>query len=155
SDIVGKVSVHLRAERRVVPHLSISALELEDERHERLGDEAAAVGAEVPAIVGPAAEGVGLVLDPHAPLARRCAPDAAASRAARMNARIVSGSFSPGARSTPDETSTAGARVIRNASATLSASRPPESMNGTPGLTPCRSCQSKLFPSPPGRVASR
>ncbi len=45
----------------------------------------------------------------------------AACRAARTKARIFSGSFSPGARSTPEDTSTPGARVIRKASATLPA----------------------------------
>ena len=59
--------------------------------------------------------------------------DRPAARAARTKARIFSRSLSPGARSTPDDTSTAGARVMRSASATLPASSPPESMNGTPG----------------------
>ena len=69
----------------------------------------------------------------------RCSPTrslsspAIAARAARTKARILSGSFSPGARSTPEETSTPGARVMRSASATLPASSPPESMNGTLG----------------------
>ncbi len=38
----------------------VGRLELEDERHQRLGDEAAAEEAEMPALVGPAAEGVEL-----------------------------------------------------------------------------------------------
>ena len=62
-----------------------------------------------------------------------CADSLAAFRAARINALILSGSFSPGARSTPEETSTPGACVIRRASPTLPASSPPDSMNGTPG----------------------
>ena len=46
------------------------------------------------------------------------------------------GSFSPGLDSTPEETSTMGARVARMASATLSALRPPDRMKGTCSLTP-------------------
>ena len=55
------------------------------------------------------------------------------ARAARMKARILSGSFTPGALSTPEETSTPGARVMRSASATFSGIRPPDSMNGIVG----------------------
>ena len=47
-----------------------------------------------------------------------CPPQASRGVTRRaMNARILSGSFSPGARSTPEETSTAGAAVMRSASA--------------------------------------
>ena len=48
-----------------------------------------------------------------------------------MKARISSGSLTPGADSTPEETSTPPARVIRSASATLSAVSPPDTMNGS------------------------
>src|SRR5262249_47479390 len=52
-----------------------------------------------------------------------------------------------------DETSTPGARVMRKASETLSASSPPESMKGTPAFRSLRSVQSNGLPRPPGRVA--
>ena len=98
-------------EGRIVLRLGVGLLQLEDQRHQRLGDEAAAIDAEMPALVGAGAEGIGL-LDGHAPLTTLfgAASLSAAARAARMKARILSGSFTPGARSTPDETSTPGAR---------------------------------------------
>src|SRR5262249_51795574 len=105
-----------------------------------LGDEAAAELAEMPAVVRPGAERIGL-LDAHLATFARSGviddrPDAdaedcknfSAARAAWIKARILSGSFSPGARSTPDDTSTPAARVTIRASRTLAASRPPESM---------------------------
>ena len=80
-----------------------------------------------------------------------------AMRAARTKARILSGSFSPGARSTPDDTSTAGARVIRSASATLPASSPPDSMNGTPRsrFSSRRPVERLAEPAGPRRLARR
>src|SRR5262245_1233858 len=155
ADIVSEIAVHLRAKGWIVFRLRVSLFELEDERHQRLGDEPAAILPEMPALIRTDAKGIRLALHRHEPLATLRSAALAALRAARTNARILSGSFSPGARSTPEDTSTAGAFVIRSASATLPASRPPDSMNGTPGSMPSRSRQSKLLPSPPGRVASR
>src|SRR5262252_4946742 len=155
ADIVGKVAVHLLLECRVLLRRRIRRFKLEDDRHQCLGDEAAAIISKMPAIVGTGAERIGLALDGHEPLATLRSLALAALRAARTKARILSGSFSPGARSTPEETSTPGADVIRSASATLLASRPPESRNGTPGSIPSSSRQSKLLPRPPGRVAVR
>ena len=75
-----------------------------------------------------------------------------------MKARILSGSFSPGARSTPDDTSTAGARGDA------------QRLGDVAGIEPARqherhaerrdfpaSVQSKVLPSPPGprRLARR
>src|SRR5262249_2695117 len=154
-DIVLEVGVHLAAEASVVLRLAVSRFQLENQRHQRLGDEAATIEPEMPALVGPGAERIEL-LDGHMLLmalsgaARLLAP----SRAAAMKARILSASFSPGVRSTPEETSTPGAAVMRSASATLSASRPPESMNGAQVWTFSSSRQSKRLPSPPGRVAA-
>ena len=56
--------------------------------------------------------------------------------------------------STPDDTSTAGARVIASACPTLPGSSPPESMKGRPGSSAFSRVQSNGRPSPPGRVAS-
>src|SRR5262249_54005191 len=154
-DIILEVGVHLAAEASVVLGLGVSRFQLEDERHQRLGDEAAAIEPEMPALVGPGAERVEL-LDGHMLLMAVSGAESlrAPSRAAAMKARILSASFSPGARSTPDETSTPGAAVMRSASTTLSASRPPESMNGARVCTFSSSRQSKRLPSPPGRVAA-
>src|SRR5262249_38167497 len=150
-----KIAVHVLLECRVLLRRRIRPFKLEDDRHQCLGDEAAAIIAEMSAVVGTGAERIGLALDSHEPLATLRSLALAALRAARTKARILSGSFSPGARSTPEETSTPGAEVMRSASATLLASRPPESRNGTPGSMPFRSLQSKLLPRPPGRVAVR
>src|SRR5262249_33282160 len=122
SDVVLEVAVHLLAKARIGLGLGIGLLEIENERHQRLGDEAAAVEAEMPAVVRPGAERIEL-LHGHARLtvSGTAASVLAASRAAAMKPRILSGSFTPAARSTPEETSTPDAAVIRSASATLSA----------------------------------
>ena len=73
-----------------------------------------------------------------------------ANSATAGNANVTNNSFVEF-----DDTSTAGARVMRSASATLPASRPPDSMNGIFRSISLSSAQSKLLPSPPGRVASR
>ncbi len=114
ADIVRQMAVHLALERRIGLGLGIGLLQFEDQRHQRLGDEAAAVDAEMPALVGAGAERIGLLQRASCACSQVLRPSAlSATRAARMKARILSGSFSPGARSTPDDTSTAGARVIR------------------------------------------
>src|SRR5262249_16595198 len=128
-DIMLEVAVHLLAELRIVAGPGIGLFELENERHQRLGDEAAAVETEVAALVRPGAERIEL-LHRHARLV--ALPDAAsmpaAARTAATNSPILSRSFTPGVRSTPEETSTPDAAVMRSASATLPASSPPESM---------------------------
>ena len=60
-DIVLQEVVQLGVEGRVGLRLRVGLLELEDQRHQRLGDEPAAVDAEPAALVRPLAEGVGLV----------------------------------------------------------------------------------------------
>src|SRR6185437_3905483 len=140
-------------EFRIGLGLVIGALEREDQRHQRLGDKAAAVDAEMPALVGAGAEGI-WPLHGHCIAAFDRSSGSSSSRTARMNSRILAGSFSPGLRSTPDDTSTPGALVMRNASATLPASSPHDSMNGIRESTPASSVQSNGVPSPPGRVAS-
>src|SRR5579863_681851 len=54
------VVLHLRGKARVLARRIVGALDLEDERHQGLGDEAAAEQAEVTALVGTRAIGVGL-----------------------------------------------------------------------------------------------
>src|SRR5664280_56779 len=148
--IVREMAVHFALKFRIGLGGGIGLLQIEYQRHQRLGDKTAAIDAEVPALVGAGAERIGL----RRGHALTFASAASAARAARMKARILSGSFSPGARSTPEDTSTPGARVTRNASATLPASSPPDSMNGIPGSTPLSKVHSNGWPNPPGRVAS-
>src|SRR3546814_15704187 len=63
-----------------------------------------------------------------------------AAFAAVTKARIFAGSLTPGRSSTPDEVSTAGARVIRMAAATLPACSPPASVHGTERARPSSRC---------------
>src|SRR5947209_3431748 len=152
-DVILEVTVHLAAEAGIVLRLGVGRLQLKNERHQRLGDEASAIETEMPALVGSGTERIEL-LDAHALLAACSGSFLTTARAAAIKARILSGSFSPGARSTPEDTSTPGAAVMRSACATFSASSPPESMKGTRVCTFSSSRQSKRRPSPPGRVAS-
>src|SRR3974377_577149 len=116
------MAVHVLLEFRIGLGRAVGLLRVEDQRHQRLSDEATTIDAKVPALVGSSAERVGLRFG-HA-------FTVSAARTARMKARILSGFFSPSARSTPEETSTPGARVMRKASTTLPASSPPDSMSG-------------------------
>src|SRR5437667_355774 len=100
-----------RREPRVEPGVTlrrrVRALQLDERAHERLGDEPAAVAAEVPARVGQPRH---------------------ACFAAAMKSRSFTGSFLPGAASTPEFTSTPYGRATAIASATLSGVRPAERM---------------------------
>ena len=73
-DIMFQQIVELRPERRVLLGCAIFALQIEDERHERLGDIASAIGAEMPTVIGAGTIAVrlgnGLCHNP-APLRRR------------------------------------------------------------------------------------
>src|SRR5438105_3446772 len=98
----------------------------------------------MPALVRTAAEGIGQI-SIHRTI------NASVARAARIKARIISGSLMPGVRSTPEEMSTPPARVTRTASATLPALRPPDTMNGSLRSRFLSTCQSNTAPRPPGR----
>ena len=63
-----KIAVHVFLELRIGLCLRVGFFQFQNERHQRLGDEAAAIDAEVPVIVGPGAEGIRL-LHGHAGLA--------------------------------------------------------------------------------------
>src|SRR5215468_5694040 len=67
-------------------------------------------------------------------------------------AAIFSGSFWPGALSTPDDTSMTRAPEMRAASARLSLVRPPDSIQGDGQERPASSCQSKESALPPGKA---
>src|SRR5260221_12156694 len=75
--------------------------------------------------------------------------------AAARKAAILAVSLTPGARSTPDDTSTAGAPVRRTASATFAAVRPPDSIQGSVQRRPAVRRPSKTRPLPPRRALAR
>jgi hypothetical protein len=58
ADVVPEVAVHFSLERRIGLGVGVSLLQIEDQRHQRFGDKASAENAEMPALVGTAAEGV-------------------------------------------------------------------------------------------------
>src|SRR3954468_16046265 len=146
-----EVAVHFGLEGRIGLGGGVGLFQVEDQRHQRFRDEAAAEIAEMPAFVRTAAEGIwqefwrGWI---HRTI------DSSVARAARIKARIISGSLTPGAHSTPEETSTPPARVTRTASARLPALRPPDTLNGSLRSRFSSTRQSNTAPSPPGRVAS-
>src|SRR4029078_3394089 len=102
------MAVHLLLKNRVGLRLTIGLLKFENKRHQGLGDKSTDIDAELPACVGTGAEGI-WSWDGHARvhyLTERTIDDspnwrggedssASAARAARMNARILSVSFSP------------------------------------------------------------
>src|SRR5690606_29430954 len=137
ADVVFQQVLELRPERRVGLGRAIFTLQIEDQRHQRFGDVAAAELAEMPAFVGLVAEGVGL----------RLAHDA---RAAWQKAAILSTSLTPGALSSPVEASTSGAPVRRMASATVCGVSPPARPQGTVWRKFASSDQSNASPVPPG-----
>src|SRR5690606_27112857 len=101
ADIILAVKRHLGLIGGIVLRLIIGALQFEHERHQGLGDEAAAIDAEMTMLVGTEAQAVGLVT--HETFSCR---GRTAARARATKDRILSGLFSPGVVSTPDETST-------------------------------------------------
>src|SRR6185295_10507374 len=149
SDVVLVVECDLGLERGVVLRFRISLFEFEYQRHQGFGDKAAAIDPKMAVLVRAQAQTIRLPV--HETFSR--ASFLAAARALAMNARIISGSFSPGAPSTPDDTSTASGRTMRIASATFSGVSPPESMIGFLRETVESKFQSNARPWPPGRVA--
>src|SRR5690242_5093807 len=94
ADVVLEIAIHLAAEEGIALRRGVRLLQLQNERHQGLGDEAAAIEAEMAPLVGAGAERIEL-LDGHALLTTLSgvAGLRPASRAAAMNARIFSGSF--------------------------------------------------------------
>src|SRR3546814_19500268 len=74
---------------------------------------------------------------------------------AARKALILGTALRPGASSTPDETSTAGAPERATASATSSGASPPASIQGTGQPVPARIRPSKRTALPPGRAHAR
>src|SRR3954451_17338539 len=113
-----EVIVELGPEIRVVLGGVVSRLDLQDQRHQGFRDKPPAVQAEMAARIRSAAIGIGCLH--YRPLARRrCTTETQRKtllrasvvnqsvRATFRNSRILSGSLSPGRRSTPEDTSTA------------------------------------------------
>src|SRR4029077_11819824 len=121
--------IHLGLEGGVSPRGGIGLLQIEDKRHQRLGDVASAIETEMAALVRPGA--IGVERWPregggHEALALGSGRGAFADW---MKRRTRYSSFSL-ASSTPDDTSTIEAPVMASASHTLSGSRPPERAKG-------------------------
>src|SRR5271165_1354166 len=74
ADIVREMVVHLALELGIGLRFRVSLLQCKDERHQRLGDETAAIDAEMAALIGTGAEGIGL-LDAHVQRIEASAPD--------------------------------------------------------------------------------
>src|SRR5262249_46924065 len=111
ADIILEIAVHLDLERPIGLGRGIGLFQVEDQRHQGFGDEAPAKNAEMPALVRTAAIGIG-------DGCHHRTVSSSTARAARMKSSIILTSLTPGARSTPEETSTPPARVMRTASAT-------------------------------------
>src|SRR5688572_4426626 len=118
--IVGVEVCELSRECRVRLGLFIGPLQMKNERHQRFGNESTAENAEMAALVRSGPIGIQSLRDVHRTLsqpARRCR-GAQALRTAVTKAWMSAASFFPGARSTPDETSTPGAPATARASPT-------------------------------------
>ena len=66
TDVMGHHGAHLGVELRIGLGVRVGLLEIEHERHQGFGHEAAAENAEMTALVGAGAEGIGLSLSCHA-----------------------------------------------------------------------------------------
>src|SRR6202012_3005163 len=111
ADIVLEHAAELGREGRIAPRLLIRVLQRHDVGHQRLGGEAAAIGAEMALGVGTGAIAVRLT---------RAAATDGAWRAAVTKAAIWAMSLTPGALSTPDAVSTPGDSLSAMARAALS-----------------------------------
>ena len=125
ADIVGQEAAQLGLEGRVGLGRRIGAVELEHQRHQGLGDIKAAVVAESALRVGIGRIVVGFVWTVHWAREGFEGWSIQARRTASRKLAIRPASFSPAPRSTPEETSTRGARVMAMASVTFQGSRPP------------------------------
>src|SRR4029078_6469984 len=101
ADIGREMVVHLGLKARIGLRLGVGLLEVEDQRHQGFGDETPAIEAEMAAVVRPRA----LVIQRRAHEAIASGVPAA-DFAARINFSMRSPSLRPGARSTPEDTST-------------------------------------------------
>ncbi len=126
--IVRGQMLQLGLEGRICLGVLPGLLEIEDQRHQRLGDEPTAEQAEMATLVRACAIGIGLgrVHVAILSLSTDIAASSARTRATKCATRA--GSLIPGALSTPEDTSTPAGFAVVMASTTVSGSRPPESM---------------------------
>src|SRR5262249_11622584 len=137
----------LRLKRGIASRILIGALQLQYERHQRLGNEASTIGAEMPLEVGAGTKGIWRKAHARASFAN------CAAFAFEMKSAIKAALLTPGDVSTPDETSTPGAPLVAIARVTFSGVRPPARSQGLENVRPRRSCQSNALPWPPARAA--
>src|SRR5690606_35773178 len=151
TDVVLQIAVQLGLEARVRLGRLIGRLQFVDQRHQGLGHETAAIGAEAAVSVGPGVDiGEKCVHERQSFAGRRRNQD---RDTALRKAWIRSGSLTPGALSTPEETSTIGAPEIRTASVRFSGDSPP-ARNQFAGSARLRiRVQSNDAPTPPGKSA--
>ena len=142
ADIVVEVISELGVEIRIVLGFVIGAFDRQDQRHQRLGDVTAAIETEMAALVRAGAIGVRRLhrhsgkmhhrdtesTEEFFSFPRGCRGETSglwslwvnqSEWAILRNSRIFSGSLSPGVRSTPEDTSTAGAPETRPPPATV------------------------------------
>src|SRR5688572_3988222 len=149
ADVVFEQVVELRTERGVRAGRHVSRRQLLDRRHQRFGDEAAAVGAVITPRVGiPPAE--------HRTFCRNHVVHrlSNASRALARNCATFVKSLTPGDSSTPDDTSTPYGRTVAIASPTVAGVSPPASTTRRSRANEAARGQSTVTPVPPRRSGS-
>src|SRR6185369_1321890 len=141
-------------EFRIVLGRGIRLFQAQQQRHQRLGDKAPAIGAEMPARIGTETKTVGRSGHSAPAFSPAFWSVYRALRAFDTKAAIFSALFFPGASSTPEDASTNSGRAILIARAMFSALSPPARPHGRLKRCPVSSCQSNAAPKPPGRVAA-
>jgi hypothetical protein len=68
ADIVRQIAVHFLLERRIGFRFRVGLFQLQNQRHQGLGDKTAAIDAEMAVLVRPGAERIELLLHGHAGL---------------------------------------------------------------------------------------
>ena len=141
--VMGEKPVQFLLERWILFRCLIGFLKLQQQRHQGLGDKAPAIGAKMSGGIGTGTQGVG-----------QCVHARTVCFAAATKSAIRVGLLTPGALSTPDDTSTIFAPLTAMARAIFSGVRPPAKNQGRAKVRPFNICQSKAAPWPPGRAAS-
>lgn len=127
ADIMRAEMLQFGLERRIVLCPVPLVLQIKDQRHQCFGHETTAIDAETAIFIGAGTEGIRFRRLVHSQLPEAIIGAFAFSTASK-NSSIFATLFTPGAVSTPEETSIPGALVMKSASATLSLFSPPESM---------------------------
>ncbi|EGE58214.1 hypothetical protein RHECNPAF_334005 [Rhizobium etli CNPAF512] len=127
ADIVRAQMLQFRLKGRIGLRLVPLVLQIEDQRHQCFGNETTAIDAEAAVFVRPGTEGIRFRRFVHSQLPEAMMGASAPSTASK-NSSIIATLLTPGALSTPEETSIPRAVVFASASATLSLFSPPDSM---------------------------